>query len=747
MNSKQFEIYWLRLKRYYKNLDRIGKMWYFALGSVLFLLGKLFSFSILDHEFYWQMAEAQQKTIVKNPVSRGSISSSTESLNGVVAVSTNLGTLAIDPSQTGSQVKLLDLLSDAVQNEFCLHQDQETCLKNISNYVRSEEIATNKNLTKADLKKAISDYISAKMNSPIESVSLAPNLGDEAVMKINNLNSSALFFASNNLYVNPTAVKDPQTLAAALSPIIGMKVEEILPKFEIRPKKYLEIIRKMSVTTHDMIVSARDKNKEELDKMVFEVRSKYDNNRQKNMATEQVMLEYAVYPFIKIEDNLVRYYPEGNALGQITGFVDNDGKGQYGIEGYYEKDLQGDSPTQVVRKDSKGRPIRDYVSSGALVFQNGANISLTIDRSIQKEITKRLEIAQKRFSANRVSAIVTDPKTGAIIAMVNYPNYDPNQYTGVHELEPVLYNKYENPFHQLFGMPLFVADSQSGSILHTVDGKLLKLREATDDEKMNSAIQKYKYKNGYGIGNYQNATISALYEPGSVFKAITTAIGIDTGEIKPNDSYYDKNTVSLDTGGRVIKISNSSPSKCGGWHTYLNSLSWSCNVGMINIIEKVGRSLFDTYIHNFGFGTKTNITLDGEVFSQLPPQDKWSRAQFFNMSFGQGISATMIQMASAFNVLANGGKYMQPYIVESITYPNGKKVDTVPLALRRVIKEETSKTITAMLVDGVRSGYASKGGVPGYSVAGKTGTSQIAYRGTYENELYGWAGHTVTSYG
>lgn len=117
------------------------------------------------------------------------------------------------------------------------------------------------------------------------------------------------------------------------------------------------------------------------------------------------------------------------------------------------------------------------------------------------------------------------------------------------------------------------------------------------------------------------------------------------------------------------------------------------------------------------------------------------------MSFGQGIAATMIQMAAAYNVLANGGIYMQPYIIQSISYPDGRKIDTVPLALRRVIKEETSKTITAMLVDGVKNGYAAEGGVPGYSVAGKTGTSQIAYRGTYENELYGWAGHTVTSFG
>lgn len=127
---------------------------------------------------------------------------------------------------------------------------------------------------------------------------------------------------------------------------------------------------------------------------------------------------------------------------------------------------------------------------------------------------------------------------------------------------------------------------------------------------------------------------------------------------------------------------------------------------MITIIERVGRSLFDFYIRNFGFGSKTDITLDGEVFSQIAPYQKWPRAQFFTMSFGQGISVTMLQMAAAYNVLANGGVYMKPYIVESIQYPDGKRVENTPTAIRRVLKKETSETITAMMVDGVRNGFA-----------------------------------------
>lgn len=358
-----------------------------------------------------------------------------------------------------------------------------------------------------------------------------------------------------------------------------------------------------------------------------------------------------------------------------------------------------------------------------------------------------LEQAVKEYRANKGSVIVMDPKTGAITAMVNYPDYDPNSFTDVYEMERVSYAKYTNPYFDLFGVRMFVEDSASGNLLGNIDGVRMKLREASDDDIQNGIIPKYKYKNNYGASVYSNDVVSALYEPGSVFKSITTAIGIDTGEIEPNDTYYDKGYVEIDYGTHKQRIKNLS-NKCLGRHTYINAINWSCNVGMIDIIEKVGPSLFYKYIHDFGFGMKTNITLDGEQYAQISPYEKWSRTQFFTMSFGQGINVSMLQMAAAYSVLANGGVYMEPHIVESLTYADGRKVENVPTPLRRVIKEETAKKITAMLVDSVKNGFAAKGGVPGYMVAGKTGTSQIPYRGTYENlYLRSDLGHTITSYG
>ena len=149
-------------------------------------------------------------------------------------------------------------------------------------------------------------------------------------------------------------------------------------------------------------------------------------------------------------------------------------------------------------KDSAGRPIGGYVGKDVVSLKSGADITLTIDRNIQKEISTRLANDVEKFRANKGSIIVMDPKTGAIIAMVNYPDYDPNNFTEIYEMEKVDYGRYNNPSFDLFGIPLFVVDTQSGTLFSNIDGQRLKLREALEAETANFAIPKYKYKNKYG---------------------------------------------------------------------------------------------------------------------------------------------------------------------------------------------------------------------------------------------------------
>jgi cell division protein FtsI/penicillin-binding protein 2 len=156
-----------------------------------------------------------------------------------------------------------------------------------------------------------------------------------------------------------------------------------------------------------------------------------------------------------------------------------------------------------------------------------------------------------------------DPTTGAVRAMVNYPDYDTNNFTQVYEMEPVSYSTYPNPFFDLFGTPLFVVDTLSGTTFANIDGQRLKLREAEDPEIKDFTLLKYKFKNKYGSAVYSNDIISAFYEPGSVFKAFTAAIGIDTGEISPDDTYYDKMKAELfGPNGNIITTIRNLSSNC-----------------------------------------------------------------------------------------------------------------------------------------------------------------------------------------
>jgi stage V sporulation protein D (sporulation-specific penicillin-binding protein) len=451
----------------------------------------------------------------------------------------------------------------------------------MSNYLR-EDMTGKGDMAISALKAKIRDYLLRKMDTPVESVEIQRDLEDDMVEIISSWQDPALFFVVNHLYVNPLKVSEPEVLATRLSWVIGMSEEDIIVKFEKKKKRHLEIIRKMNVSTRDAVMT------------------RLANERQA-IKNKELTLEDSIVPFIKIEDNLVRFYPEKNITGQITGFVDGDGIGRYGIEGYFEDLLQAESPTERVIKDNANRPIDGYVSRGLITSKNGIDISLTIDRNIQKEIWVRLERAIKQFKANKWSIIVMDPITWAVRAMVNYPDYDPNNYTQVYEMEPVSYNNYKNPYFELFGTPLYVVDTLSGTTFANIDGQRLKLREAEDREVINYSITKYKYKNGYGSAVYSNDIVSAFYEPGSVFKAVTTAIGIDTWEISPDDTYLDKGYVELTyEAGRKGRISNVA-SQCTWRHSYIHALNWSCNVGMISIIGKIGPSLFHKYLGDFDF--------------------------------------------------------------------------------------------------------------------------------------------------
>lgn len=178
-----------------------------------------FKYTVIDHDFYKKKAHEQQTMILQNPVSRGSIYSSEESLRGALSVSTNLGNLAIDPSQLGSREKLLSFLADIIFDEYCTYGNPSNCLTSISNYIK-EDITVQKEVSVSEVKGKIRNYIATRMDSPVDAVEVARELDEETIEVISSWQEPALYFVVNHLYVNPTKVTQKDLLANKLATIL-----------------------------------------------------------------------------------------------------------------------------------------------------------------------------------------------------------------------------------------------------------------------------------------------------------------------------------------------------------------------------------------------------------------------------------------------------------------------------------------------------------------------------------------------
>jgi cell division protein FtsI/penicillin-binding protein 2 len=284
----------------------------------------------------------------------------------------------------------------------------------------------------------------------------------------------------------------------------------------------------------------------------------------------------------------------------------------------------------------------------------GTDLILTVDRNIQMIAVQELARAIREYQAESGTVVIMDPQTGAILALANYPSYDPN------------------------GFP-------------EVDGDLL-----------------------------ADASLSKLWEPGSIFKVITWAAGLDSGTISPGTTVYDSGV--REVGGRVIQNWDRTGR---GWVTMTDGLAMSLNTVAAFISTSVGKDTFYTYVQRFGFGNLTGLDLasEGPGLVKRPGDSNWFASDLGTNAFGQGIAVTPVQMLSAVSAVANHGLLMKPYIVKQFVTTD-KVVSVEPMAVRQAIAEETAETLTGMLVE-VVAREATKAQVAGYRIAGKTGTAQV----------------------
>ncbi len=361
---------------------------------------------------------------------------------------------------------------------------------------------------------------------------------------------------------------------------------------------------------------------------------------------------------IYILPEVTRYYPEGQLYGQLTGFVGHVGdtkQGQYGIEGFWESILAGQQGELKSEKDVAGRLI-SLGEHNLTPAEDGADITLTIDKNIQWRACASLKASVKKHGAAGGSLVIMDPKTGAIKAMCGEPTFDPNVY----------------------------------------------------NEVTNQSV-------------FINSAVSVPYEPGSVFKPITMAAALESGNVNPASTYTDTGEVKI--GPDIIKNSDF---KSHGVQTMTQVLEESLNTGAIFAMRQAGVKAFADFVRKFGFGERTQVELSHEQFGNLETLNKKSEIYYATASFGQGITTTPLQLATAFGAIANKGKLMKPFIVDKISYHTGRNQITEPTFVRQVISPMSAITLGAMLVSVVENGHGKRAGVPGYYVAGKTGTAEIA---------------------
>ena len=403
---------------------------------------------------------------------------------------------------------------------------------------------------------------------------------------------------------------------------------------------------------------------------------------------------------VYLEPSSMRYYPNDSLASQILGFVGTDSRGLDGIEQRLDSQLTGVSGRVIRLTNAKGNDLMLAGFGDYFDARNGNNITLTIDTSIQYYVEKHLAQAIDDYEVQGGGmCIAMSPKTGEILAIANYPTYDPNDF------------------------------------LKLSDGVMNQLSRIEDEEEFAEAYRSAQ------LNQWRNRALSDSYEPGSVFKIVTLAMVLEENKATPDMIFYCDGSIDVELYGDV------STRNCWrrwghGEQTLSSAIHNSCNVACINMGLRVGSRNFYKYIDAFGLFDKTGLDSPAEGRSLWWDEsvffDSRNHTQLASASFGQTFRVTPIQMITAAAATINGGYLMQPYMVKQITDSDGTIIEAAePTVLRQVISGETSSAIRTILEDVVNIGTGKNAHVRGYRIGGKTGTSenveQLALRAEDDN--------------
>lgn len=395
-----------------------------------------------------------------------------------------------------------------------------------------------------------------------------------------------------------------------------------------------------------------------------------------------------------------RTYPQGTLAAQLLGFVSDEGKGDYGIEQALNKQLSGTPGELKAITDLRGAPLAASKGNVLTPPKNGDKLLLTVNLGMQAQLERILAEQYKKTKSKGLSAVVMEPSTGKIKAMANYPTYDPAKYA-----------------------------------------------EVTDPKV------------------FENATVSEAIEPGSSMKVLTAAAALDQGVVNPNTTYYDPAQYVVDD----FKIKNIEEDGGARQQSIASFLNLSLNTGATWLLMQMGggeinmkarTAWYDYLTNHFMFGKESNIEQGYESAGLVvKPQNNGAgiNLTYANMSFGQGILVTPLQMAAAFSSVLNGGTFYQPYLVDATTASGGKTSTTKPKALKTdVVSPQVSQSMTSLMEyvvdEHYKAGFRYLNFSDSYAVGGKTGTAQIAdpaggyYADKYNGTYAGFVGGNEAQY-
>ena len=401
-----------------------------------------------------------------------------------------------------------------------------------------------------------------------------------------------------------------------------------------------------------------------------------------------------------------RDYPYGRFAAAVLGFCNADGQGVYGLENSYESTLAGVNGRTITLRNAYGNAIADE-NATTYAAKDGSNLVLSLDVNIQEVVERYLnEAVAANTVENRGCAIVMNVKTGAILAMASKPDFDPNDpqdfsanlayLTEQVQAEPELYTIYKK--------------DENGNYLRDENGQKIADEEAD-------------YTGTYRDIQWKNKTITELYYPGSVFKVITAAMGVDSGKA----TYY--TTLNCSGAYSVAKQTyHCAGRKSHGAQNLAEALRNSCNIYFIQLGQRLGSSAFYDYFDAFGFTERTGVDLPNETsFMQYYSKSRLGEVELASSAFGQAMAVTPLQVCTAISAAVNGGYLVTPHVVDKITDANGNVIEEIGANVRRqVISESTSNVIRQIMEYEVGNGTG--GGkyayVSGYRIGGKSGTSE-----------------------